>query len=69
MGEFGAYSKADLDSRVAWTNYVARAAEAHNLSWAYWEFGSGFGVYDPISLQWNEPILNVLIRNQQATGQ
>jgi endoglucanase len=68
MGEFGAYSKADLDSRVAWTNYVARAAEARGLTWAYWEFGSGFGVYDPISLQWNEPILNVLIQKQEATG-
>jgi len=66
MGEFGAYSKADPDSRVLWTDYVARSAEKRGLSWAYWEFGSGFGVYDPISLQWNEPILNALIQKQEA---
>jgi endoglucanase len=47
MGEFGAYSKADMPSRGRWTAFVAREAEARGFSWAYWEFCSGFGIYDP----------------------
>ena len=62
MGEFGSYGKyADIESRERWTRYVARAAEARGISWAYWEFGAGFGVYDRARRQWNEPILNALI--------
>jgi len=46
LGEFGAYSKGDMDSRAKWTRAVAREAEARGFSWAYWEFGAGFGAYD-----------------------
>ena len=61
MGEFGAYSKADMDSRVRWTAYLARRAEAHQMSWAYWEFRSGFGVYDSTAHQWHAELKNVLV--------
>ena len=61
MGEFGAYSKADITSRALWTDFVAREAERHGFAWAYWEFCSGFGVYDKNAKQWNEPILKALI--------
>ncbi len=61
MGEFGAYSKADLDSRVAWTDFVAREAEKQGFSWGYWEFGAGFGIYDPAAKQWREPLFRALI--------
>ncbi len=61
LGEFGAYSKADIASRARWTDFVAREAERHGYAWAYWEFCSGFGVYDKASMQWNEPILKALI--------
>jgi endoglucanase len=61
MGEFGAYSKADMDSRAAWTAFVARAAEERGFSWAYWEFGSGFGVYDRTAGAWNQPLLRALL--------
>ena len=61
MGEFGAYSKADMDSRVRWTSFVARQAEARGISWAYWEFCSGFGVYDSALKRWNEPLLEALM--------
>lgn len=61
LGEFGAYSKADMDSRHRWTDFVARAAEARGFSWAYWEFGAGFGVYDREAGVWVEPILQALI--------
>lgn len=61
LGEFGAYSKADMDSRARWTEAVARQAEARGMSWAYWEFGSGFGVYDRALKIWIKPLLNALI--------
>jgi endoglucanase len=60
LGEFGAYSKGDMVSRARWTAFVARTAEAHGFPWAYWEFCSGFGVYDPGAKQWRQPLLEAL---------
>ncbi len=64
LGEFGAFSKADPESRHLWTDAVARGAESRGMAWAYWEFCSGFGVYDPNSEQWNEPIRSALLPAQ-----
>lgn len=61
LGEFGAYSKADMDSRARWTAFVARSAEERNFSWAYWEFGAGFGVYNRSRSEWNEPLRKALL--------
>ena len=61
LGEFGAYSKADMDSRVRWTSYVAREAEKRGFAWTYWEFCSKFGVYDRTAKAWREPLLKALI--------
>ncbi|MFX0125756.1 MAG: glycoside hydrolase family 5 protein [Candidatus Hodarchaeota archaeon] len=61
LGEFGAYSKADMESRARWTTFVAREAEERNISWAYWEFCSGFGVYDPLQRQWRPKLLQALL--------
>jgi endoglucanase len=61
LGEFGAYSKADMNSRALWTDAVARTAEEMGISWSYWEFCSGFGVYDPVAEQWRDPLLKALI--------
>ncbi len=61
LGEFGAYSKADMASRVRWTESMARQAEALGMSWAYWEFGAGFGVYDRTRQQWRAELLTALI--------
>ena len=61
LGEFGAYSKGDLDSRARWTAFVARAAESHGFPWTYWEFCSGFGVYDPMVRTWRQPLLDALL--------
>lgn len=60
LGEFGTYEKAPLDSRVRWTNYVARSAEAHGMAWDYWEFCGNFGAYDPVPNQWRMPLLEAL---------
>jgi endoglucanase len=61
LGEFGAYDKADMASRVRWTNFIARQAEARNWSWSYWQFDSDFIVYDIDKAEWVKPILNALI--------
>ncbi len=61
LGEFGVYSKADMDSRILWTSFVAREAEKHGFSWNYWEFGSKFGAYDRSAKLWREPLLKALI--------
>jgi endoglucanase len=61
LGEFGAYSTAEMASRVHWTNFVRQAAEQHGFAWAYWEFAAGFGAYDPVKLQWREDLLKALI--------
>ena len=62
MGEFGAYSKADMESRVRWTDFVARSAEKRGIAWSYWDFASaGFGVYDGLNKMWRIELLKALI--------
>lgn len=61
LGEFGAYSRADMASRVRWTEFVRGEAERSGFSWAYWEFASGFGIYDPVANVWREGLLKALI--------
>lgn len=61
LGEFGAFSAAEMNSRVAWTGAIVREAEARGFSWCYWEFASGFGVFDPRAKTWRDPLLKVLI--------
>ena len=60
LGEFGAYSKADMNSRYLWTDYVARSAEERGFSWTYWEFGAGFGAYDRDNNEWRTMLLKAL---------
>ena len=61
LGEFGAFEKADIDSRAKWTSAIVREAEQRGFSWAYWEFASGFGAYNRDAKSWNEPLLKALI--------
>jgi endoglucanase len=61
LGEFGAYQAADMASRARWTRAVAREAEKHGFSWAYWDFCAGFGAYDPQAKAWHQPLLKALL--------
>ncbi len=63
IGEFGAYNKADMDSRARWTTYLARWFEEQGFSWAYWEFSAGFGIYDPATERLAIPLVNALLHN------
>jgi aryl-phospho-beta-D-glucosidase BglC (GH1 family) len=63
IGEFGAFSTADMDSRTKWTRFLSRWFEQQGFSWAYWEFNSGFGIYDPATGQYRTPLLNALTKD------
>jgi endoglucanase len=60
LGEFGAYDKAPMDSRVRYIGSVARAAEQRGWSWAYWQFDNDFILYDIDKDAWVEPIRKAL---------
>lgn len=62
LGEFGALNTADLESRVRWTRFVAGAAAERRMGYAYWEFCSGFGVYDSAGRRWIEPLRDALLK-------
>jgi len=61
IGEFGAYEKADMDSRIRWTKFVADEAVKRNFSFTYWEFCYIFGLYDPETKTWRKGLLEAVI--------
>jgi endoglucanase len=63
IGEFGAFSEADMDSRARWTTFLARWFEEQGFSWAYWEFSAGFGIYNPTTEEYHEPLVDALLHN------
>ncbi len=67
LGEFGAYNKADMNSRVEYTRFVRQALEQRAIGWAYWEFGSSFGIYNPKANRWRKLLLEALIGEPSVT--
>lgn len=62
LGEFGAYSAHTIPQQQAlWTHHVARTAESMNFSWAYWEYSSGLGAWNPQDRQWRNHLIQALI--------
>ncbi|WP_281901412.1 glycoside hydrolase family 5 protein [Phytohabitans aurantiacus] len=61
LGEFGAYSKADMPSRLRWVEFVREQAERLGMSWAHWDFATDFGAYDPEHDAWRAPLLRALV--------
>jgi len=61
VGEFGAYNKADDASRIDFNRKMRQAMEARGMSWTYWEFAAGFGVYDPVKLSVRQGLLDSLL--------
>jgi endoglucanase len=61
VGEFGAYGKADEASRIEFDRKMRQAMEQRGMTWAYWEFASGFGVYDPTTLGFRQGLLDSLL--------
>lgn len=46
LGEFGAYTKADEQSRANYYSAVRRAAEAEQIGWCIWDWSAGFRYWD-----------------------
>lgn len=61
LGEFGVYSMADDTSREIWTEFVAAEARRLGIASAYWEFCSGFGVYNAATQEWKQYLMNALL--------
>jgi endoglucanase len=61
VGEFGAYERADIGSRVAYTRIMRDLMEARQFSWTYWELASGFGIYDPVANAWRTRLRDALV--------
>ncbi|MBK7980995.1 MAG: glycoside hydrolase family 5 protein [Ignavibacteriae bacterium] len=57
LGEFGAYHKADMKSRIKWNQTIVNTAKKNNFSYIYWEFGAGFGVFDIVKNEWKLDLL------------
>ena len=67
LGEFGAYDKGDMESRVRYTACVARAAESTGWAWAYWQFDGDFIVFDMAKDDWVRPLWQALVPQSQTT--
>jgi endoglucanase len=63
LGEFGVLETAPLTERLVWMNAVIEAAEANNISWAYWQFETDFYAFDRDKQTWVKPILETLTQS------
>ena len=62
LGEFGSYKKADMDSRAAWTKFIADTAIERGWSFHYWEFcATEFGLYDQQTKKFRKPLLDAVL--------
>ncbi|MGC4003573.1 MAG: glycoside hydrolase family 5 protein [Pirellulales bacterium] len=61
LGEFGAFNAAPQESRATWTKAVVEEAAKRGFAATYWEYSSGFGVYDPANKVWRDDLRKALI--------
>ncbi len=65
LGEFGVYNAPDEPvhrrSRSAWIKAMRKAAERHDIGWAYFELSSEFGAYDHDRDRWRPGVLEALL--------
>ena len=66
MNEFGVYqhNQATAAETLDWTTYVARNCESNGIAWSWWEYNSGFGLYN--NGQWRAPVMNGLFPAEPA---
>lgn len=63
IGEFGAINLADPLSRSIFAEVITDAAVARGFSCAWWGvIGDTFGIYDPLTEEWDRSILNALLQ-------
>ena len=61
VGEFGTTGNADMSSRVRWTRFNRRLAEAHGFSWGCWSFGPTFALFEADHDCWHTELLRALV--------
>jgi endoglucanase len=61
LGEFGISKGAPIQTRISWTAAVTKESNTLGISYGYWEFASGFGIYDLTTATWNNDMLNSLL--------
>jgi endoglucanase len=61
LGEFGAYKKADMESRVRWTKCVADNAIERGFSISYWDFCANFALYEMDTKTWHKELLDAVL--------
>ena len=61
VGEFGSHEKAHYDSRVAYTRMVREEIEARDMSWAYWQLTSNFGIFRLDRGVWHTALTEALL--------
>lgn len=61
LGEFGALSTADMESRARYTRCVRKTCEEFGISWSYWEFNKGFGICDYKTGELKMPLVEALL--------
>ncbi len=64
LEEFGCIAKAPPVARGRWTEAVRREAELRGFGWAYWDFCAGFGIYDPIKGDYDDFMLESLMKTR-----
>lgn len=62
LGEFGISNTAPNDTRINWTHAVASTANELGISCGYWEFASGFGIYDLKTSTWNQDMVDAILK-------
>ncbi len=60
LGEFGAVTQADDESRAAYVRMIRSMTEPDGIGWTYWELASGFGVYTK-GRGWNSALKQSLL--------
>jgi endoglucanase len=60
VGEWGAYGKAPLVSRLRYARLMRQLLAERGLPWQVWELASGFGFYDPDRREWRRELYQAL---------
>ncbi len=61
LAEFMSHKDIPVDLRARHARFMRQAAEERGLSWAYGDFSSDFGAYDPVAGSWRAPLLQALL--------
>lgn len=64
IGEYGTDAAVPQNLRVSWAYYTTKGFKAAGLPTCYFNFASGFPIYEPKTRQWNNQILNALELNK-----